>query len=249
MLRIVTAVTVSAICLASLLHAQPVPPPLPGEDKQTHTSTPSKGTPASGVKFRSDLGLPLHSLSTLGSRIDSARRTGDPVGLAHAASELKIAEKVSGKSAKLTSTQVLGEAAQLAKLRRQEAELSSVLAVSDHVALESEQVMELKKLIEMNKAEASKLPAGEEPKPGEVRKVVVNNYTTQYIDIQINGYLRGQVLPGTTKTFTIDQMWNPIIVKGWGDADETIFGPIQLNGRFGTYTWNINGDTGIPNTP
>ena len=248
MFRSITAFAVAAVGICSLAFAQPVPPPLP-PDQQVHKSTPSKSASASGVKFRSDLGLPLHSLSTLGSRIDSARRTGDPVALAHAASELKVAEKVSGKSAKLTSTQVLGEAAQLAKLRRQAAELQSVLAVSDHVALETEQVEELKKLIAMNQAEASTLPAGQEPKPGEIRKVIVNNYTTQYIDIQINGYLRGQVLPGTTKTFTIDQMWNPIIVKGWGDADETTFGPIQLNGRFGTYTWNINGDSALPNTP
>src|SRR5262249_23036484 len=51
MLRIAAAVIVSAVALASLLHAQPVPPPAPGEDKQTHTSKPSKGTPASAVKF------------------------------------------------------------------------------------------------------------------------------------------------------------------------------------------------------
>jgi|GEM_PF-2345846 len=248
MIRVVTACLFAAIGVGTLAFAQPVPPPI-AQDQQVHKSTPSKGVPAVGVQFRSDLGLPLHSLTTLGGRIDSARRTGDPVALAHAASELKVAEKVAGKNSKLTSSQVLGEAAQLAKLRRQDAELQSVLAVSDHVALESEQVMELKKLIEMNKAEASKLPASEEPKPGEIRKVIVNNYSTQYIDIQINGYLRGQVLPGRSKTFTIEQMWNPIIVKGWGDADETTFGPIQLNGRFGTYTWNINGDSALPNTP
>lgn len=235
-----------ALCGGAMAQSNPAPG---SADKDTHTSPPSKGVAASSISFRSELGLPLPSLSTLGSRIDAARRAGDPVALAHAASELKIAEKVSGKTARLTSQQLLSEAAELAKLRRQEAELASVLAVSDHVAMEADQVVELKKLIELNKAEASKLPAGEEPKPGEVRKLIVNNYTTQHIDIQINGYLRGQVQPGTSRTFVIDQMWNPIVVKGWGDADETIFGPIQLKGCFGTYTWNINADSGIPNRP
>ena len=77
----------------------------------------------------------------------------------------------------------------------------------------------------------------------------MNNYTTQYIDIQINGYLRGQVLPGTTRTFTIEQRWNPIVLKGWGDEDTTTFGPVVLQGAFTKYTWNINGDDAVPNLP
>ena len=61
--------------------------------------------------------------------------------------------------------------------------------------------------------------------PTGARKVVVNNYTTQYIDVQVNGYLRGQVAPSSTKVITIEQRWNPIVLKGWGDGDESTFGP------------------------
>jgi hypothetical protein len=98
------------------------------------------------------------------------------------------------------------------------------------------------------KADKQALLANQEP-TSKPRTVVVNNYTTQYVDIQVNGYLKGQVLPGTTQTFTIDQRWNPIVLKGWGDSDETTFGPVILHGRFTTYTWNINGDDALPNMP
>ena len=86
----------------------------------------TKATPrpsAAAIKFRKELALPLSSLSTLGSRIDSARRAHDPVALAHTANELATAEKVSGKKASLTSTspgQGIGGAG---RPRRQDAEL------------------------------------------------------------------------------------------------------------------------------
>ena len=60
---------------------------------------------------------------TLGNRIDTARRQYDPVALGNTASELALAEKVSGKQASLTSTALYKESVELAKLRRQVAEL------------------------------------------------------------------------------------------------------------------------------
>jgi hypothetical protein len=212
------------------------------------TTKPTKSIPATSVQFRKDLNLPYPSLGTLGSRIDAARRAGDPVTLANAASELLTAEKVSGKTAGLTSKQVLREAAELAGLRRQEAELKAVLHVTEQLTQEEEKVAGLKKMIALTRAENPRIEKYEEPKDAP-RKVVVNNYTTQYIDVQVNGYLRGQVPPGSTKVIVIDQIWNPIVLKGWGDADETTFGPVVLQGRFTTYTWNINGDDALPNRP
>jgi hypothetical protein len=47
------------------------------------------------INFRKELNLPFATLGTLGSRIGEARRAGDPVALANAASELAVAEKVS----------------------------------------------------------------------------------------------------------------------------------------------------------
>jgi hypothetical protein len=223
-----------------------------GDDKQVIKTKPTKVVPAASVKFRKDLALPLASLVTLGSRIDAARRAGDPVTLAHAASELAVAEKVSGKTASLTSKQLIAESAELAAVRRQEAELSSVLEVADKLKAAEGQLDNLKAQLAAAKAqtkvENEALMMNQEP-TAKPRKVVVNNYSTQYVDVQVNGYLKGQVSPGTTRTFTIDQMWNPIVLRGWGDADENLFGPVVLQGAFDKYTWNINNDDAVPNVP
>ncbi len=90
---------------------------LKGKDKekdvQVVTSKASKRVPATTINFKKAYGLPFDSLATLGSRIDAARRKPDPVTLAHAASELAVAEKVSGKKASLTSKALLAESAEL----------------------------------------------------------------------------------------------------------------------------------------
>jgi hypothetical protein len=124
--------------------------------------------------------------------------------------------------------------------------------MTQKISLAQEQLTNLKKQIDFADAQAAiakqSLQKNEEP-THTAWKIVVNNYTTQYIDVQANGYLKGTVDPGTTKVFTIDQMWNPIVLKGWGDSDETSFGPVVLQGRFEKYTWNINDDDAVPNVP
>src|SRR5262245_33132216 len=96
------------------------------DDKQVVDSKANHRPPGSGVNFRKELNLPFETLSTLRSRIGAARRASDPVALAHAANELAVAEQVSGKKASLTSNTLIKEAAELARLRRQAAELQAV---------------------------------------------------------------------------------------------------------------------------
>jgi hypothetical protein len=81
---------------------------------------------AAAVNFAKAFGLSFESLNTLGSRIDTARRQADPVSLASAAHELAVAEQVSGKKASLTADTVLKEAADLAKMRLDPAEIKAV---------------------------------------------------------------------------------------------------------------------------
>jgi hypothetical protein len=73
------------------------------KDQQVAESKATRKTAAGSVNFRRELGLPFQSLGTLGSRIDTARRASDPVALAHTASELSVAERVSGKQAKISN--------------------------------------------------------------------------------------------------------------------------------------------------
>src|SRR5689334_6602017 len=65
---------------------------------------------AATVDFRKALGVPFEGLTTIGARIEQARTASDPVCLAVLATELGVAEKVSGKKASLTSDEVMKEA-------------------------------------------------------------------------------------------------------------------------------------------
>src|SRR5208282_4381596 len=100
------------------------------KDEPVINSKAVRRVSASSINYRKELNLPFPSLSTLGSRIDAARRAPDPVVLANAASELGVAEKVSGKHAALTSNALIKEAAEVARLRRKVAELQAVARVN-----------------------------------------------------------------------------------------------------------------------
>jgi hypothetical protein len=212
-------------------------------DKEKIDSTATKRTAAASVKFRKELGLALPSLRTLGSRIDAARRAHDPVALAHAANELAVAEKVSGKKASLVSTDLAKESAELAKLRRQESELRATLAVQQQITGTDDTITTLKQILDdaraQAKADSEAIRMNQEP-TWTPRKVIVNNYTTQYIDVWVNGYYKVQVSPGMSQSFLIEHRWNPTVLTGYGDDDEQNYGPVNIWGRFKNYTWNIN---------
>jgi hypothetical protein len=100
-----------------------------GKEYEDKSSTQAS---AASISFTKSFDLAYDSLSTLGSRIDQARKAPDPVGLASCARELAIAEQVSMKAAPLTSEGLMKEAAELAKLRFDSSELKAVgLMVGD----------------------------------------------------------------------------------------------------------------------
>jgi hypothetical protein len=212
------------------------------EDKEVVTSKPTKMTPAASANLRREFDLAFDSLGTLGSRIDSARRKPDPVALAHAANELAAAEKVSGKTASITSKQLIKEAAELAGVRRQEAELKVVLHVSNQLQTQEHNLALLKDNIALAQQAAKEdkdyFDRKEEPTSAP-RKVVVNNYTTQYLDIYVNGNYKTQVAPGSTQICTIEHRWNPTVLTAYGNEDTNNWGPRYIWGRFTKYTWNI----------
>jgi hypothetical protein len=231
----------SLLLLCSTVESQQPKPDK--DDQQSVNSKAEKSAPAASIDFRKELSLPFGSLGTLGSRIDSARRGHDPVSLAHAANELAVAEKVSGKKASLTSSALMKESAQLAKLRKEATELQAVERVAQQVETETETVTDLKKEIALSqkaaKAETDALRAKQEPTDAP-RRVLVNNYTTQYADIWVNGYMKTTVGPGQSKWFVIEHKWNPTVLKAYGNEDITTWGPRYIWGNFKTYTWNLN---------
>jgi len=242
------------LCLACLALVCFGPAPRAGEDQPKKADPAAaakekidtKATPApsaASIKFRKAYGLSYPSLGTLGSRIDAARRAHDPVALANAAGELNVAEKVSGKKASVLAKELIKESAQLAALRRQETELRAVTTTAQSIADTDDTLTTLKQILNEAKARAAAdseaIRMNQEP-TWTPRKVIVNNYTTQYIDVWVNGYYKVQVAPGLSQSFMIEHRWNPTVLTGYGDDDESNFGPVNIWGRFKTYTWNIN---------
>jgi hypothetical protein len=213
------------------------------DDKQAVDSKAEKRSAASAIDFKKELQLPFPTLGTLGGRIEAARKAPDPVALAQTASELATAEKVSGKTASLTSQTLLQESAELAKLRRQVAEMKAVLHVSNQLANTGQLAQNLNAEIERAnqwyKEEKEAIQMGKAP-TGAPRRVLVNNYTTQYADIYVNGYYKMQVGPGQSSYCVIEHKWNPTILTGYGNEDITNWGPRYIWGTFDTYTWNLN---------
>src|SRR5262245_61394092 len=212
------------------------------KDEQVVKSKATQAAPASTINFRKDLKLPFDSLGTLGSRIDAARRKPDPVALAHMASELSVAEKVSGKQASLTSKMLAKEASELAGMRQQEQELNAILQVNQQLMMEEDNITSIKKDIARAKAqvEADKESINKNLEPTwKPRTIVVNNYTTQYLDVYVNGNYKTQVQPGMQQTIIVEHRWNPTILKAYGNEDLHYWGPIYIWGRFEKYTWNI----------
>jgi hypothetical protein len=221
---------------------EPAKPGTKKDDKQVVDSHARKGKPAHSINFSKELGLPFASLKTLGGRIDAARRTPDPVSLGHLASELHVAEQVSGKKASLTSNAVLKEATELAVMRRKQLELAALLRLNTQIANEQGTLTFLKEQIASAKRQAQQeseaVRRNEEPTGP--RKLLVNNYTTQYAVIHVNGNFKMEVPPGESRWCTIEHKWNPTVLTASGDEDMSSWGPRYLWGTFKTYTWNLH---------
>jgi hypothetical protein len=232
---------VAAACL-SLTGGAGTADPKP-DDKQSVDSKAEKRSPATAIDFKKELQLPFPTLGTLGARVEAARKAPDPVALAHTAGELAVAEKVSGKTASLTSQTLIQESAELAKLRRQVAEMKAVLNVSNQIANQEQLAMNLNAEIDRanqwTKEEKEAIQMGKAPTAAP-RRVLVNNYTTQYADIYVNGYYKMQVGPGQSSYCVIEHKWNPTILRAYGNEDITNWGPRYIWGTFDTYTWNLN---------
>lgn len=149
---------------------------------------------ASSIDFAGALELPFNSLTTLGARIEQARRDADPVGLMNAARELAVAEQLSGKKASLSATELRKEAVELARLRGNSAELEAVsLMVHDEKTQKAlKQAVQQAKKREAEQAAA--LEAGERSRLL-VGDLVVENHTHHWAIIYVDGHRAGRVAP------------------------------------------------------
>src|SRR5258708_4080896 len=114
--------------------------------------------------------------------------------------------------------------------------------VNQQMLMEKDNIESIKRDIQLTKEgikgdqEASDVNKEPTWKP---RKVVVNNYTTEYLDVYVNGNYKVQVQPGMQQTIIIEHRWNPTVLKAYGNEDVNTWGPQSIWGRFESYTWNI----------
>ncbi|MGE3806155.1 MAG: hypothetical protein AB7K24_15900, partial [Gemmataceae bacterium] len=121
-------------------------------------------------------------------------------------------------------------------------EMQAVLKVSNQVADEEGLAEMLNKQIDDAKKftaeEQRAIDQNKEP-TDQPRRLLVNNYTTQYVDVYVNGNYKVQIQPGQSKWTVIEHKWNPTVLTAYGNEDMTHWGPRYVWGAFKTYTWNI----------
>jgi hypothetical protein len=211
----------------------------PGElDQKLVRTYAEKRTSAATVNFNKSLKLPWSSLQTIGSRLDSAQQSADPVAMAHMANELAVAENVSGKKASVTSTSVLKESAKLAKLRGDPSELKAVHQVAKQIHGEKNLLSQLQKDIEQAEAAAAKQDkAALQPPPLNpvAYPVLIENYTEEPISIFMNGRYQLTVQP-LQKRF-LNFMQQPAPVTLYAYSVDYKWGPRNIYETLSSYTW------------
>jgi len=178
-------------------------------------------TLARTIDFSGNLGLDFATLKTLGVRIDQGRETPDPVGLALAASELAMAEKVSAKQAAVKAADLLTEAVDMAKHRQQPEELRALafMVGDDKVRTGLE-----KQADAIVKAQKS----GERGRG--IGTLTVFNNSGRTVAIYVNDQFVGNVRANNEGSFPVGQ---------YGPDIQDLEGPLETKiiARSGKYHW------------
>jgi len=208
-----------------------------GTEDQTQNieSKPTESPSAVSIDFRRVLGLSFDSLSTLGVRIDQARSADDPVGLAIAANELAVAEKVSGKTAPETAENLTVEAVEWCKLRDDAEELAALsLLTTGDVSKELATLSAKAKKRQSEELAAAK--SGEKTR-GITRQLVVTSEAEVPVRIYVNGRQVGTVRPFGHEHFRVHEHGRVVLdARGrrghqWHE---------HVRGNFSTYNWTLH---------
>jgi hypothetical protein len=160
---------------------------------------------ATAINFAGALKLPFESLSSLGHRIEQARKDSDPVALAAIANELRVAEKVSGKKAEMTSQDVGKEALDLAVLRGVPEELQALSLMTDDTTAQTRLKSEIdsaKKCQAEEREQAKAVANGEKPRALRGTLLIVNQ-TDDELQIRVNGVPRARSFAHSTSSITV----------------------------------------------
>jgi len=151
------------------------------------------------VNFKKELGSTLGYLDSIGFTIHEARKSPDPVQLALCSKGLSVAESVAGKKASVTSSQVMKEAIQLAKLRGYSEELAGVAALAEED--DQADLMELATVAKETEKAAKEATAKGESSKELIGTLRVINHSHECLKIYMDGHYLGTVHEGHTRSF------------------------------------------------
>ncbi len=152
------------------------------------------------VNFRKELGINLEYLDSIGQQIHAARKAPDPVGLALAAQNLAVAEKVAKKEASVTSEAVMAEAVKLAQLRGDSQELTALAMIVPDEAMQKKLAKQAEIASSQEEEERAKVAAGEVSRElfGTLQVI---NHSPHCLRIYMDGRYMGTVHAGHTSRF------------------------------------------------
>jgi hypothetical protein len=166
--------------------------PAANPEVKLESGKPDYSKCCASLRFDEELGLTMPSLGSLGMRIEQCRHDSDPIRLASLANELKIAEEVAGKKAKVTGEDVEAEAVTLGLHRARPAELKMLrLMVKDDAC--KRRLADLLPDAEEHE-EAVKLQTASGAKAMGIEGcAIISNEGHEVLDIYINGVHRGHL--------------------------------------------------------
>ena len=144
--------------------------------------------------FVATFGVDSGAVRSLASRIDSAQRDSDPIGLAMGAVELAALETATGRSVGITAEHVASHAIHLAKYRYDAVELRTVAALVGDAETRRVLLKDAARAEKHAEERQAKAEAGELDK-GISNDLIVDNHTVQHLKIYYRGRYQGDVAP------------------------------------------------------
>jgi hypothetical protein len=231
-----SVLSLAALLLALAPFTSAEEPKAASKEEAGKLSTPSKEyKSAAAIDFSSELELAFPGLTTLGGRIEMARRLGDPVGLSLAAKELAVAEKVSDKKASLTAEALAKEAAGLALARDKSRELAAVALLSANAETAKTLTMAARLAAKGEADDTAKIKLGEKGRGIEGR-LVVHNHFRHGVRVYVNGNFVGHVHGGGHAHFHVHTHGRETRLRAEGSGREW---RQHVDGHHHFYDWTL----------
>lgn len=205
--------------------------------KTENGSEAEKYISGSSIDFAEQLELSYPSLLTIGSRIEQYRSTSpDPVGLAAAAHELSVAEKVSGKKAALTADALLKEAVHMAIVRHNSTELKATMHFVHNEKMRDDLETAAHRAAKDEKTRAELSKAGAKTR-GIFHELIVNNRSHQFVRVYYNRRFVGSLRPHAREHYRIHDHSPHFDLYAKGSRGSRW--RLHKHGNYRNFTWNL----------